>query len=95
MTPAEITKLSEHAKRAKALMQKSSVAGDRAASIMDNYEKTLAKFEEHLATVERNDADLSAALSAMGNGGPILEDAFREAPAGVAPSEHAHLSEVK
>jgi ABC-type transporter Mla subunit MlaD len=99
MTPAEITKLSEHAKRAKALMQRSSVTAERAAQIIENYERTLSNFENHITSVQKNDAELSAIIAAMGNGAPVLEDAFRDSqPQGethAKPSETAHLSEVK
>src|ERR1700677_3034854 len=81
MTPAEIAKLTEQAKRAKALMTRSSVSGERAKTVFDNYEKTLTAFEANVEVVSKRDADLAAAMSAMGNAGPILEEAFQDGKA--------------
>lgn len=98
MTPAEIAKLTEQAKRGKALMVRSSTSGDRAKTVFDNYEKTLAAFDANVETVSKRDADLSAAMSAMGNAGPILEEAFQDEkpaePVGVRAAENAHLPAV-
>ena len=97
-TPAEITKLTQMASRAKALMSKSSAVGDRATLVMDRYEKTLANFEANINRVSKEDAALAAALSEMGNAGPVLDSAFQDeapaAPVSAKPSETAHIPTV-
>jgi len=95
MTPQEITKLKEQANRSKALMKRSSMAGDRAKSVMDNYEKTLTAFEANVERVSKEDAALAAAMAEIGNAGPILDEAFQDEPVSANPSENAHLPEVK
>ncbi len=96
MTPAEIKKLTDQATRAKALLQRSAASGERTKVILDNYEKTLSAFEANADRISKADADLSAVLSAMGNAGPILEDAFQNdvSVVSVKPSETAHLPKV-
>lgn len=92
MTPAEISKLTEQAKRAKVLMARSSVAGERARAVNDSYETTLGTFEANVERVSKEDAALIAAMAAMGNAGPILEEAFQDDKAVDAkPKETAHL----
>ena len=95
MTPQEITKLREQATRAKSLMKRSSFAGERAKSVMDGYEKTLIAFEANVELVDKEHAALAAAMAEIGNGGPILDEAFQDEPVSAKPSEVAHLSEVK
>ena len=98
MTPLEITKLTEQARRAKSLMQRSADSGERAKVVMNNYEKTLVNFEENVERVSKEGAALAAMLSAMGNGGPVLEQAFshddHSQPVSANPSETAHLHKV-
>jgi hypothetical protein len=102
MTPAEITKLTEHARRAKNLMERSSRTASRAEFVMDNYEKTLSNFESQVERVSKEDAALAAAMAGMGNAGPVLDAAFQDdtslqddAPVSAKPSETAHLPETK
>ena len=96
MTPNEITKLTEQARRAKTLMARSAASGERAKVVMDNYEGTLTVFEEQIERVSKEDAALAAMMSAMGNGGPVLEQAFSNDshPVSADPSETAHLHNV-
>ena len=103
MTPNEITKLTEQARRAKTLMQRSADSGEHAKIVMNNYEKTLTNFEENIDRVSKEGAALAAMMSAMGNGGPVLEQAFSNdgdsaarsaAPVSANPSETAHLHKV-
>ena len=96
MTPQEITKLTEQARRAKTLMQRSATSGERAKAVMDNYETTLTNFEANIERVSKEDAALAAMMSAMGNGGPVLEQAFSNdaTPVSANPSETAHLHKV-
>jgi hypothetical protein len=78
MTPAEITKLTEQAGRAKALMARSSSTGERAKTVFDNYEKTLGAFESNVERVSKEDAALAAMMAGMGNAGPVLDAAFQD-----------------
>ena len=98
MTPAEIGKLTEQARRAKTLMTRSSTSGERAKTVFDNYEKTLATFDANVELVSKQDAALSAAMAAMGNAGPILDAAFQDEdavkPVNAQPSEGAGLPKV-
>jgi hypothetical protein len=106
MTPAEITKLKEHAERAKGLMRKSAVVGAQATTVLDRYEQTLATFEANIDRLSREESDLKAAMAAMGNAGPALDAAFQDDPSTAAngaapnspveaqPSESAHLHKV-
>ena len=78
MTPAEITKLTEQASRAKALMVRSSSTGERAKTVFDNYEKTLGAFESNVERVSKEDAALAAMMAGIGNAGPVLDAAFQD-----------------
>lgn len=105
MTPAEISKLTEQAKRAKELMARSSVSGLRATKVLDRYEETLGRFDDHVTDLSKRDAELTATLAAFGNAGPELDDAFREdkvtngsggsTVVSAKPAETAHLPESK
>jgi hypothetical protein len=103
MTPAEITKLKAHAENAKALMRRSATIGERAGVVLDRYEKTLGEFSANIDRVSKEEAELKAAMSAMGNAGPALDAAFQDEqplakeatfPVEAKPSESAHLHEV-
>jgi hypothetical protein len=98
MTPAEIAKLTEQAKRASTLMRRSSTSGNRAQTVFDNYEKALAAFEANVELTDKNTAALNAAMAAMGNAGPILDAAFQDEesdnPVSAQPSEGAGLPKV-
>jgi hypothetical protein len=95
MTPAEITKLTEQASRAKALMVKSATSGEKAKAVFDSYEATLAKFDANVAQVKANDVALNSVLSSMGNAEVVLDAAFQDdkttdsAPLTAAPSDVA------
>lgn len=78
MTPAEITKLTEQASRAKVLMAKSSVSGEKAKAVFDSFEITLAKFNANVEQVKANDLQLNAMLSGMGNAEVVLDAAFQD-----------------
>ena len=94
-TPAEIKKLTEQALRGKALMQRSSKSGQRAAKVMDNYENTLNTFDAHIERVNKEDAELNAVLAQMGNVEPALAAAFQsDEPAQAQPKETAGLNKV-
>jgi hypothetical protein len=87
MTPAEITKLTEQASRAKTLMVKSSASGEKAKAVFDSYEAMLAKFDANVAQVKANDVALNTVLASMGNAEVVLDAAFQDdkAAAGSAP----------
>lgn len=96
MTPAEIAKLTEHAVRAKKLMEDSAKVGATAGPILDSYERTLGNFVANLQRVSKEDAGLQAAMAAMGNAAPVLEAAFQDGKTTSAkPSETAHIPAVK
>lgn len=100
MTPAEIAKLTEQAKRAKSLMARSSHSGERAKTVFDRYEQTLANFEANVERVDKQDAALASAMAEMGNAGPILDEAFQDGATpkvavNAKPSETAQLAAVK
>jgi hypothetical protein len=76
-TAAEIAKLTEHAGRIKDLMRQSSAAGERAKTVFDRYEQTLANFAANVERVSKEDAALAAALAEMGNAGAALEEVFQ------------------
>lgn len=82
MTPAEIAKLTEQAARAKALMTRSSKSGANAKMVFDRYEGTLNAFDANVERVSKEDAALTATMAAMGNAGPVLEQAFQDGDAG-------------
>ena len=95
-TPAEISKLTDQARRAKALMAQTTVTLNSADRVITNYEKTLNSFASHVDRISKEDAALSATLAEMGNAAPVLDTAFTEdnkTPS--KPSETAHLNEKK
>lgn len=93
-TPAEISKLTEQAKRAKALMAKTTTTLNTADKVITNYERTLSSFASHVDRISKEDAALTSTLAEMGNAAPALEEAFQsDTPA--KPSETAHLNEKK
>jgi hypothetical protein len=98
MTPAEIAKLTEQAQRAKTLMAKASQSGAKAKNVNDSFEQTLARFDSNVDQVSKQDAALQAMMAAMGNAGPILDQAFQDdapaAPVSAKPGENAHLAAV-
>lgn len=91
MTPVEITKLTDQAKRAKRLLERSATASEHARVVNDRYEGTLSTFEAHVDRVSKEDAALTSVLAAMGNAGPILEEAFQDGKVSTHPEEVAHL----
>ena len=105
-TAAEITKLTEHAKRAGALLNRSASLVEKAGPVLDSYSKTLDAFEAGLARVDKDGAMLAAALAAMGNAGPEIDEAFRgdakpdpkasgaQGDVSAKPSETAHVPET-
>lgn len=89
VTPAEIAKLTEQAKRGKALMARSSTAATRSLTVFDNYEATLARFEAGVDQVDSQEKALAAQLMAMGNAGPILDATFSDGKTEIPPTEAA------
>jgi hypothetical protein len=88
MTPAQIAKLTEQATRTKALMARSSTSGDRAKTVLDNFEGTLNRFDAGISQVDSQEKALAAQLQAMGNAAPVLDAAFPDGavkPPVVAP----------
>ena len=98
MTPAEIAKLTEQAKRGKVLMIASAAAGAKAGPILDAYEASLTRFVNNMDRVKSETIALDAAMAAMGNAGPILDAAFQDEesdnPVSAQPSEGAGLPKV-
>jgi hypothetical protein len=93
-TPAEISKLTDQARRAKALMAQTTVTLNSADRVITNYEKTLNSFASHVDRISKEDAALSATIAEMGNAAPALEAAFQpDTPS--KPAETAHLNEKK
>lgn len=75
----------------KKLRQRESDLHAHAKNIIDAYHKTIDLFEAGVKKIAAEEAELRAELADMGNGGPLLEEAFSDAK----PSEAAHLAEVK
>jgi hypothetical protein len=78
-TPAAISKLTEHATRAKRLMATTEVAAEVSGPILDNYEATLTRYMAHLARVKQEEKDLAAMMQGMGNATEIIDGAFQNA----------------
>lgn len=93
-TPAEITKLTEQARRAKALMNKTTTVQVSANKVMTNYEKTLSNFSAHVDRISKEDAALAAMMAEMGNAAPEIENALNGSTE-AKPAETAHLNEKK
>ncbi len=77
-TPSSITKLTEHATRARTLLADTDNVADKAGPILDNYEATLTRFKAGLAQVKENEKALAAVLQGMGNATEIIGSAFQD-----------------
>lgn len=95
-TPAAITRLTEHAARAKSLMVATDKTAEVAGPILDNYEATLTRFKAGLSQVKENEKALAAVLQGMGNAGNIIDSAFQDAkPAAAQASVNGEQQVIK
>jgi len=74
--PTDIQKLTEQMQRAKLLISEAAKSGEKSEVIMNNFEQTLTKFNDHSAKIAEYDSQLAAMLAASGNGGPPLDSTF-------------------
>lgn len=74
--PADIHKLAQHMNRANALTARAGESGSKGETVMNSFEGTLNRFDEHMGTISEYDKQLAAMIAAQGNGGPALEATF-------------------
>lgn len=94
MTPAQIAKLTEQAKRGKAMMAASEKAAEEAGRVFDSYATTLATFNSHVARVKTENAALTAMMADFGNAESVINATFQDTSVNVRPAEGAELAKV-
>jgi hypothetical protein len=77
-TPASISRLTEHARRAAQLLADSDRAAEKAGPVLENYAATLERFKAGVSEVGEREKELSSVLRAMGNATEVIGDTFRE-----------------
>ncbi len=75
-TPTDIMKLTEQMQRAKVLTDKAADSGKKSEVIMNNFEQTLTKYDEHVSKMKEYADQLDAMMAVAGNGGPPLTETF-------------------
>jgi len=73
---ADIQKLVEGMKRAKALTERAATTAPKHAAIMDAFEARLGVNDENMAKIAEYEKQM-AAMDAIGNGGPALDSTFQ------------------
>jgi hypothetical protein len=79
-TPAEISKLTAHADRARHLMEDAAAINEHAGPILDEFEDATLAFRSHLLNVKTDTAELKAVIAAMGNAAPAIKSAAQPQP---------------
>jgi hypothetical protein len=95
MRPSEIAKLTEQARRGKALFASAEPVAAKAKLVFDEFEQTMDMFNAHVSDTSKQTAALKAMMAEMGNAGPVLEATFQDekatGPVSAKPEEVAHL----
>jgi hypothetical protein len=79
-TAADIQKLIDGMKRAKALTERAAADAPKHAAIMDNFEHRLNLNAENMAKINEYEKLMAAMDQSNGNGGPALEATFPSNP---------------
>jgi hypothetical protein len=94
-SPADIQKLMQRMQRSSTLTDRAVNTGASGESIMNDFEATLNRMDDHFGKIKEYNKQLGAMMEVTGNGGPPLADAFQPAspPAGTvsastAPFDH-------
>lgn len=91
---ADIAKLVDGMKRAKALTERAAATAPKHAAIMDAFEARLGVNDENMAKIAEYEKQM-AAMDAIGNGGPALVDTFQGDAPGPATGDVAGLTEPR
>lgn len=105
-SPAELAKLIENMKRGTALIDRAVQGLSKDTATMDRFEQRLTMKDGFMSQIDNYEKQM-AAMDAIGNGGPPLDDTFQSAPASppvaadavvttetVTPVEVGHISSV-
>jgi hypothetical protein len=93
-TPSAIDRITEHARRASALLKATDKAGEIAGPTLDAYEESLKRFNAGVADVDAKRKALDAALPAFGNAAGILDSAFQDEKTVAAKSSNGVEQQV-
>ena len=74
-SPADIQKLAQRMSRANLLTERAVQSGSHGETVMNSFEQTLNRYDEHFGKMKEYDKQLSAMMEITGNGGPALTDA--------------------
>lgn len=83
--PTDIQKLTQRIQRANILTARAANSGSHGDAVMNSFEQTLNKYDDHFSKIKEYDAQLAAMMNVMGNGGPPLEATFQSTAATAAP----------
>lgn len=85
-TTADIQKLVENMKRAQALTSRAASDAPKNTAIMDRFEQRMNLMNEQFGKIDEYEKQL-AAMDAMGNGGPPLDETFSSSSPSIVPSQ--------
>lgn len=77
-TPSAISRITAHAERAGKLMQATDKTDQAAGPILDEYEKSLKRFQGGISDIDSKRRELDAALPALGNATAAMDAAFQD-----------------
>jgi exonuclease VII small subunit len=77
-TPSAISRITAHAERASKLMDDTDKTDQMAGPILDEYEKSLKRFQAGVSDIDAKRKALDAALPAFGNAAALMDKAFQD-----------------
>ena len=83
-TPSAISRITAHAERASKLMANTDNLDKTAGPILDEYEKSLKRFEAGVMDIDSRRKELDAVLPAFGNAATVLDATFQDTKSSAA-----------